>query len=110
MDTLNTLIVAVLGSGGVMGIFFFILRYYIQKQLDKSEKKRQEFREEQIHQDELYDKLQHCYGRMFFWIHKAVVTGQHNGDLENAFQKLQEAEDEKKEFDRQRIAKMNNDN
>ena len=49
------------------------------------------------------DELQHCEGRLFFWIHKAIVTGVHNGDLEAAFDNYQKAEQAKKELDREII-------
>ena len=43
-------------------------------------------------------------GRLFFFVHKAIVTGQHNGDLEAAWEEYQEAEKKKKALDREILA------
>ena len=91
---LETLMVAVIGSGGVVGIMFKIAYRYLDK--------RQKEKEERLR---INDKIQHRQGRCFFWIYKAIVDGHHNGDLESAFKDLQEAENEKKELDQRILAK-----
>lgn len=55
------------------------------------------------------DELQHANGRLFFWLYKAIITGNHNGDLEKAFERLQEVEQKKKDLDRRIIAEAEND-
>lgn len=109
MNVMEVLLTAILGSGGVVGIFFFIFRRWIEKTLDANEAKRAKAHEYQIKRDELEDKKDHCYGRLFFWMHKAIVTGEHNGDLEKAFENLQEVEKEIKEFERRRLAELWNE-
>lgn len=104
----ETIIAATLGSGGVVGLFFLFFRWWIEKALDEHEARRKAEHEYQIKRDELEAKKSHCYGRMFFWLHKAIVTGQHNGDLEKAFEELQEAEEEEKAFERRKLAEINN--
>ena len=93
---------------------FFFIRRYIENKLklkeDKAKAEEQEKKDEQHKRRELAvrrmkvdDELQHCEGRLFFWIHKAIVTGAHNGDLEAAFDNYQKAEQAKKELDREII-------
>lgn len=105
----ETIITAILGSGGVVSIFFFFFRRWIEKVLDEHEEKRKSMHEYQVKRDELEDKKSHCYGRMFFWLYKAIVTNQHNGDLERAFEELQKVEEEIKSFDRRKLAELRND-
>lgn len=106
---IETIIMAALGSGGVVGIFFLIFRYYIEKLLDARDEKRRKAHEYQVKKDELGAKKDHCTSRFLFWMHKAIVDGHHNGDLEEAFSKMQEAERECKEFERRRLAELYNE-
>lgn len=48
-------------------------------------------------------------GRVLFWLHHAIVKGEHNGELEEAFENLQRAEAHKKEMDREVLAKYSID-
>lgn len=48
--------------------------------------------------------MEHATGRLFFFIHKAIVTGQHNGDLEAAWNDYQDVEKRKKAYEREIIA------
>ena len=81
-QVLETLLVAVIGSGGVVGVMFKLAYRYLDKRLTQNKQ-----------------------GRCFFWLYKAIVDGHHNGDLEHAFADLQAAEDEKKELDQRILAK-----
>lgn len=52
---------------------------------------------------------EHFTGRVLFWLHHAIVKGEHNGELEEAFENLQRAEEHKKEMDREVLAKYSID-
>lgn len=106
---LETIVTAIVGSGGVMGIFFFVFRRWIEKTLNASEEKRKKLHEYQVKKNELSDKKSQCYGRLFFWIYRAITTGNHNGELEKAFDDLQEVEKEMDEFERRRLAELWNE-
>lgn len=95
---------AVLGGSGFVGLAFFFLRRYIEKRLNGRDTDEQKRRENRRKRTEIDDKLQHAYGRLLFWLYRAVTTSQHNGELEAAFRSLEEAETEKKDFDRRIIA------
>ena len=100
---------AVLGSGGVVGIFFLIFRWYIEKTLSSKEEMRKKFHEYQVKRDELLSKKEHCQGRFNFWVYKAIVSGEHNGDLKKAFDDYQAAEMEQKTFERHQLAELWNE-
>ena len=106
---------AVIGGSGIVGLLFFFIRRYLEKKLiareneekihkEKREAAKKKAVEEKTRRVQLDDELQHCTGRLFFWLHKAVVDGKHNGELDAAWTNYQNAEKEKKDFDRQIIA------
>ena len=98
---ITALISALVGGSGICGVAFLFIRRYIEKLLDEKEqvnKKRILQRKKRL---EAEDRLQHGAGRLFFWIHKAIVTGEHNGDLEAAFNEYQAAERELKDLNRE---------
>ena len=74
----------IVGGSGITGMVFFFIRRYIENKLklkeDKAKAEEQEKKDEQHKRRELAvrrmkvdDELQHCEGRLFFWIHKAIV-------------------------------------
>lgn len=103
-DLLWTVLGAALGGSGMVGMLFFLLRHYIEKRLNKAEREEVKHREARIRRNQIEDELDHAYGRLLFWQYRAIVTGQHNGELDKAFTDMQEAERRKKELDRAIIA------
>lgn len=83
-------------------MYFF--RRYIERRLEANEEAESRRRELRMQRMRIEDELHHCYGRMFFWIHRFVLTGEHNGELEAAFTHLEDVEAKKKELDRSIIA------
>lgn len=98
-----------MGGSGLVGLAFLLLRRYIEKRLNGRDEEEQKRRENRTKRMEIDDKLHHAYGRILFWLYRAVTTGQHNGELEAAFRALEEAEAEKKGFDRRIIAESEQD-
>ena len=41
---------------------------------------------------------------LFFWINRAIITGEHNGELSKSVEDFIKAEDSKKELDKDIIA------
>lgn len=95
---------AIVGGGGLTGLAFSFMRRYIEKKLSASEEKRKSEIRNRVERIKINDELQHCQGRLLFWMHKAIITGEHNGDLENAMEMYQKAEETKRDLDRQIIA------
>lgn len=95
---------AIVGGSGITGMLFFFIRRYIEGKLGERDAEERKKIQQKMKRMIVDDKLQHCEGRLFFWLHKAIVTGTHNGDLERAFDDYQEAEKERKALDREIIA------
>lgn len=103
-ELITLIITLLLGSTGFAGVIFKMVTRYIDKKLAEVEeeaRKKQALKARTISID---NELQHAYGRMFFWMHSAIVKGEHNGELEDAFRKLQTAEEKKKALDNELIA------
>lgn len=92
---------ALVGGSGFVGILFFFIKRYLEKNLDKKEAYEKKRREYMRRRKTVTDEKEHAEGRLLFWIHKAIVTGEHNGDLEHAWTLFQEAESKEKELDRE---------
>ena len=107
---LTAVIGAVLGSGGLVGLFFAYIRHFIDKRLVQREKEDAQHREQRASRLRLEDELEHANGRLLFYLYKAVVTGQHNGDLEAAWATYQEAEKKMKALDREILVAHEMDN
>jgi flagellar biosynthesis/type III secretory pathway M-ring protein FliF/YscJ len=99
-EIVTVVISAVVGGAGFVGLAFWFLRSYIEKRILKNEREEEKRKELSRERKKVDDELQHCEGRLFFWIHKAIVTGVHNGDLEAAFEAYTKAEEQKKQLDR----------
>ena len=84
---LETFCLSVLGSGGVAGIFFALIRHYIERRLMEVEAREQERIKYKIEQRKADEEITHATGRVLFWLHHAIVKGEHNGELEEAFEK-----------------------
>lgn len=61
------------------------------------------YSDEMIHATNIITSLAHFAG------YHAIVKGEHNGELEEAFENLQRAEEHKKEMDREVLAKYSID-
>lgn len=104
-ETIVTAIVgAVFGGAGIVGLVFAYVRHFIDKRLADRDKEDAKRRETRLRRLTIEDEWYHAAGRLFFFINKAVETGQHNGDLKRAFEQFQDAEAKKKALDREILA------
>lgn len=94
---------AVFGGAGLTGLLFVYMRRFIDKRLERREQEDSRRRDQRYRRRTIEDEMEHATGRLFFFIHKAIVTGQHNGDLESAFEEYQQVEKRKKALDREII-------
>ena len=78
---LETFCLSVLGSGGVAGIFFALIRHYIERRLMEVEAREQERIKYKIEQRKADEEITHATGRVLFWLHHAIVKVEHNGEL-----------------------------
>lgn len=96
------------------GICSFLLQHFVKQALSKAEERKDTEKRERQRRFELTDQRDHALSLVLFWLNHGVEsyereTGTHhwNGDLHKAFEELQEAESELKEFDRQQLARLN---
>ncbi len=99
-DIAVIIIGAVIGGSGFVGLAFFLLRHYIENKLTFAEDEAAKRKATRITRMKIEDELHHAYGRLLFWIYRAIVTSSHNGELDTAFQALEAVEEKKRAFDR----------
>lgn len=97
---LVTIIGAVVGGSGIVGLMFAYMRRFIDKKLDARERENARSSERRIKRLKLEEELNAATGKVIFYLHKAIVTGQHNGDLEDAWNNYQAVRAKKEDFDR----------
>lgn len=100
---------AAIGTGGICGIVFYFFRRSIEKILDRKEREEQNQREIRKRRRTIEDELWHSAGRLFFWINRWAETNEHNGELRDAFAGFKQAEEAKKQLDRDIIAEHEGD-
>lgn len=96
-----TVVGAILGGSGIVGLAFAYIRRFIDRRLSEKElanAKRKDIRLKRLMVD---DEWYHCAGRFLFYIHKFIQTGEHNGDFEEAWKRFLIAEEKKKALDRE---------
>lgn len=100
-EALISFLGAVIGGGGVTSLCVWLFRLYLEKRLSAAESKAAERRRTAKRREEIDDRLHHAYGRMFFWMNRALTAGESNAELEKAFEELQLAEAARKELIRE---------
>lgn len=100
----TTILLTLLGSGGILGIVMTYLRRYIDKRLEANEKEAEVRLKHRMKRLEVDDKLHHAYGRCIFWLNHAVTKSPPNGELAEAMEELNAAEEAKKNLDREILA------
>lgn len=96
----------------ISGVGVFCLQKYIETKRKESEERAAQKRKERRKADLLENKRRRATGRMFFWIHYALVRGVEvaNGDLERAFNDYNAAEEEQKAFEAELLAARQDEN
>lgn len=100
-EILRTILAAVIGSSGVVGLLFYPIRVYIDKQIERH-MLQNEF---EIRRRQINSELDECYRQCFFWIQFYITTGEAGDNLEQAFQKLYLAEERKKALENEMLAR-----
>ena len=97
-------VLALAGGSGVVGLAMTYLRRYIDRKLEAGEEEAARRLEHRKRRQQVEDQLHHAYGRCIFWLNHAVTKPPPNGDLEEAMENLQRAEEAKKNLDREILA------
>lgn len=88
----------------VSGLMLYYLRRYIDAKLAAEEQRRKEDHEIRRQRSELEQKRRRAAGRVLFWLHHAVTKPPPNGELEEAWEAYQQAEEAQKALDQQILA------
>jgi hypothetical protein len=103
-DLLPVAAIAVIGGPGLVGLLFFFMRRWMEGKLIAAEQQKEITRQNRLRRAQLESELHHAQGRVLFWMHRYVITGERNGDLESSFAALTSVEEKIKEHDREIIA------
>lgn len=112
IETLKDAAISCLVSVLISGIGLYYLRGYFDRKQNEREEQAAQRRRERRKADMLEAQRRRAAGRMFFWMHYALVRGvdQANGDLEKAFQDYNEVEEEQKAFEQELLAEHQDEN
>lgn len=91
-------------SVAVSGLMLYYLRRYIDAKLAAEEERRAEDKRTRRQRSELEQKRRRAAGRVLFWLHHAVTRPPPNGELEEAWNAYQQAEEAQKALDQQILA------
>ena len=111
-ELLKGALVSALVSAMISGVGVFYLQRYLDAKRKESEAQAARRREERRKADVLEARRRRAAGRLFFWLHYAVVRGpdQANGDLEKSFADYNDAEEEQKVFEQELLAEHREEN
>lgn len=90
----------------ISGLFLYYLRWYIDRKLKEEEQLREKEMRRKIEQAKLEMRRRRAIGRLFFWLHRAVVSPPPNGELEDAMEVFQAIEEEQKLLDQTILAQV----
>ena len=108
-EILSFIFALIVGSGGGVGIGVYLIKRAIDKRLSRYEKEAEEVA---ILKKELGDadsRLHHAYGRMFFWIYRAITSGKYSTELDKAFRELEDAESVRKKVEREIVSRFSSE-
>lgn len=108
-EVATIIISSFVGGAGITGIVFYFIRRRLERMLDRREEEEGRRRENRIKRASYNDALQHAQGRLLFWLYQAVTKGEHNGELVQAFENFQAAEQRIKDHDRSIVAEQESD-
>lgn len=101
IEMLQTVLMAVIGGSGLIGLLFYLIRVYIDKRIERH-MLQNEF---EIKRRQVNSELDECYRQCFFWIQFYITTGEAGDNLEQAFQKLYVVEERKKALENELLAR-----
>lgn len=112
IEAVKNAAVSVTVSAVISGLGVWYLQRYLDTKRRESEERAAQRRRERRRADLLESKRRRAAGRMFFWMHYAIVKGvdQANGDLEKAFVDYNAADDEQRAFEQELLAEHQDEN
>ena len=108
-EILSLIFALFLGSGSGVGIGIYLIKRAIDKRISKYEKEADEVATLKKELGDADSRLHHAYGRMFFWIYRAITSGKYSSELEKAFRELEDAEGARKKVEREIISRFSSE-
>lgn len=108
-EVFAAVVLALAGGSGVVGLAMTYLRRYIDRKLEAGEEEAARRLDHRKRRQQVEDQLHHAYGRCIFWLNHAVTKPPPNGELAEAMENLQRAEEAKKNLDREILAEYEED-
>ena len=112
IEAFKQALLSVAVSAVVSGVGIFYLQRYLDAKRKESEERAAQRRRERRKADVLEAQRRRATGRLFFWLHDAVVKGvdHANGDLEKAMADYNAIEEEQKAFEQELLAEHQDEN
>ena len=112
IETIQQAALSAAVSALVSGVGVFYLQRYLDTKRRESAERAAIRRTERRKADMLESRRRRAAGRMFFWLHDAVVKGvEHaNGDLAKAMADYNKVEEEQKLFEQELLAEHQDEN
>lgn len=88
----------------ISGLALHYLKRYFDKKLVSAEAKQKERLKIKRKRSEAEQRRRRAEGRLLFWMHRALVKPPPNGELEDAWEEFQNAEEAQKEIERSILA------
>ena len=88
----------------INGVGLHYLTRYIDKKAEAEEEERKRLEKQRHDRTVAEAKRRRAAGRLFFWLHRAVVKHEANGELEAAFEAYNKAEEEQKALEQEILA------
>lgn len=112
IEAFQSALISTLVSAAISGIGIFFLQRFIDAKSKESKERAAVRRAERRKADMLEARRRRAAGRLFFWLHDAVVKGpEHaNGDLAKAMTDYNKVEEEQKLFEQELLAEHQDEN
>ena len=91
-------------SGLVSGVALKYITRYFDKKLEAEEARKKEVEKQQHARTVAEANRRRAAGRLFFWLHHAIVKPPPNGELEKAMENYSRAEDAQKALEQEILA------
>ena len=106
LNTIINVAVSTLVSGIISGIALKYITRYFDKKLQAEEEQAKELEKQRHDRAVAEANRRRAAGRLFFWLHHAITKPPPNGELEEAMENYQKAEEAQKQVEQDILASL----
>ncbi len=106
IDTIISVAVSAVVSGLISGVALKYVTRYFDKKLEAEEARKKEVEKQRHARTVAEANRRRAAGRLFFWLHHAIVKPPPNGELEKAMESYTQAEDAQKALEQDILASI----